>query len=84
MTYIAIFIPKFHSHDIWTTPNMSGFIDRTPRSNCISTVSTSELHLGVIAHISEDWCYWLINWIKQVLNKKRLIEEKLWGYREEM
>ena len=79
MTYVAIYIPKFYSHDIWTAPNMSGLIDRTPRSNCISTVSTSELDLGVIAHISEDWCYWPINWIKQVLNKKRLIEERNYG-----
>ena len=57
MTYIAIYIPKFHSHDIWTASNISGLIDRTPRPNCISTVSTSKLDLGVIAHILEDWCH---------------------------
>ncbi len=47
----GIYKPKFHSYDIWAVLNMSHLIGRIPCLNCILTVPTSELNLGVIAHI---------------------------------
>jgi hypothetical protein len=75
----GIYKPKFHSYDIWAAPNMSRLIGRTPCPNCISTVPTSELDLGVIAHILRTVL--LTNRLSPAgaLNEERLIDERRYG-----
>jgi hypothetical protein len=58
---------------------MSRLIGRTPCPNCISTVPTSELDLGVIAHILRTVL--LTNRLSPAgaLNEERLIDERRYG-----
>jgi hypothetical protein len=74
--FVWIYIPKFRSHNIWLALNISRFIDKTLCLNCISTVPTSKLDLGVITHILRTML--LTNWLglAGALNEERLIDKQ--------